>query len=314
MATRPSFVGRIGKGKDRTSSLRFPALVHTKRYGSSASSSSAKLVTSRIRNGVTGSHRSATRCAVSSVSRMFLKHMNGANADAVGQITRDLQLFGLRFAFISTYEETVFLKIVRQVDDTYALLHSPIINNFDPTVFNKSTGKLSSISMRTGLFYLLHRAASEDSATWKFDKSRIEAKNWTIDKTSRKHGLLGYENYESPFVRYTPSRDLAHTAREFESSPIRRADPASIGRQARSAAESQTVAPTLQILVNELSQMNLATGKDTQSAPAQASPSRSDTNVASGDQGTFMLPESNSSMSERAKRLQKRNSRRNGTT
>lgn len=245
---------------------------------------------------------------------MFLKHMNGANADAVGQIARDMQLFGLRFAFISTYEETVFLKIVRQVDDTYALLHSPIINNFDPTVFNKSTGKLSSISMRTGLFYLLHRAASEDSATWEFDKSKIEAKNWTIDKTSRKHGLLGYENYESPFVRYTPSRDFAHTAREFESSPIGRADPASIGRQARSAAESQTVAPTLQILVNELSQMNLATGRDTQSAPAHAAPSRSDTNVASGDQGTFMLPESNSGMSERAKRLQKRNSRRNGIT
>ncbi|KAI1526629.1 Dimer-Tnp-hAT domain containing protein, partial [Pyrenophora tritici-repentis] len=113
----------------------------------------------------------------------------GSMRHVFGQVARDMRERGLRFGFVSTYEETVFLKIGRQESDgSYALFYSDIVRHTDRTVMASDQKVLASISVRLGLLYLLHRASHEDESTWSFNPSDIKPLDWTYPKPSKKEG------------------------------------------------------------------------------------------------------------------------------
>ncbi|EFQ96510.1 hypothetical protein CFE70_010351 [Pyrenophora teres f. teres 0-1] len=103
----------------------------------------------------------------------------GSMRHIFGQVARDMRERGLRFGFISIYEETVFLKIERQENDgSYTLFYSDIVRHTHRTVMGSDQQALDSISVRLGLLHLLHRATYEDVSTWSFNPDDIRSEEW----------------------------------------------------------------------------------------------------------------------------------------
>jgi hypothetical protein len=82
---------------------------------------------------------------------------------------------GIRFGFVTTYKETVFLKIspLSTEKEKYGLYHSGIISHND-TVKIDPLGEVTQVSTRLGLLYLLHRVSHEDENKWCFKPEKIE--------------------------------------------------------------------------------------------------------------------------------------------
>ncbi|KAF2637344.1 hypothetical protein P280DRAFT_482798 [Massarina eburnea CBS 473.64] len=96
----------------------------------------------------------------------------------IGQVARDMQERGIRFGFITTYKETVFVKISLQADKTYGLYYSKIVNHTD-TVTRDSRGNLTGISVRLGILYLLYRVSQGDGG-WTFPSDDIIPEDWIV--------------------------------------------------------------------------------------------------------------------------------------
>jgi hypothetical protein len=112
---------------------------------------------------------------------------------------------GVRFGSISTYEETVALKISKQPNGKFALYYSQRIPHTQEVLDNDPTGTLSKVSVRLIMMYLIYRA-SHDDGTWSLDTSQIPSQFWT---TNKKNGGKGKEatRFKSPFVSSWDKRD-----------------------------------------------------------------------------------------------------------
>lgn len=104
----------------------------------------------------------------------------------------------MRFAFISTYEETVALKISKQSNGKYALYYSERIPHSQVVVDHGTDGVLSKVSVRLVMLYLIYRASHGDG-TSSLDPSQIPTKSWTADKASGLSGVPA-EISDSPFI------------------------------------------------------------------------------------------------------------------
>jgi hypothetical protein len=114
------------------------------------------------------------------------------------QVLRDMRQLGVRFGFVSTYKETVFLKIVLSDDGKPGVLYSRPIPHTSVVVRTPGSQALSSISVRLGILFLLHRAANSKRVTWAFEPGSINASTWITSKPNRRLGPTT-ENHESPF-------------------------------------------------------------------------------------------------------------------
>lgn len=122
-----------------------------------------------------------------------------------GQVARDMRERGLRFGFVSTYEQTVFLKIGEQASDgSYALFYSDIVYHTDRTILDPDQQTLTSVSVRLGLLYLLHRATNEDASTWSFKPQSIRPNKWTRQTPNNAIGTQAVP-YTTPSERTIPT-------------------------------------------------------------------------------------------------------------
>ena len=106
---------------------------------------------------------------------------------------------GLRFGFVSTYEQTVFLKIGRENDGQLALFYSEPIEHTENVVESSNSGQkvLENISVCLGIFYLFHRISADDASKWSFDIDSQRSSTWTM---RRKYMIQGTQaqDYHSP--------------------------------------------------------------------------------------------------------------------
>ena len=133
-----------------------------------------------------------------------------------------MKLFKVRFGFVSTYKETVFLKISRQENSSggpggYALYYSDILKHSSSTMFEGATGMVSQVSLRLSLLFLLSRAKTDEKGC---DSRQFQCK-WTLKKVCNKIGLPGtYE--ESPKPAMTPYRKRHRQTPLYNGSSLRK--------------------------------------------------------------------------------------------
>jgi hypothetical protein len=94
---------------------------------------------------------------------------------------------GVRFGFLSTYKQTIFLKIVKE-GKRYGMVRSKCYHDKDAVRCDKGSGTLSGVSTRLGLLYLLSRASHSKHETWKLQKGGIPEAAWTTEHTSDELG------------------------------------------------------------------------------------------------------------------------------
>ena len=103
---------------------------------------------------------------------------------SLGQIARDMQSFGLRYGFVSTYNETIFLKIMERGGGDFCLHFSPIIKHSTQARRNKRSERLERHSLRLCLLYILSLVSVQDEKVWKIDKTLINPVEWTSGKNA----------------------------------------------------------------------------------------------------------------------------------
>ena len=102
--------------------------------------------------------------------------------------------FELKYAFVSTYEETIFLKIVprRSKPGKFALQYSPIIKHTDQVVVSPS-GKLISAGVRFALLYFIAEVCDDNTRQWKLSPDVIEIDEW-VSPTAKVPKILLQEH------------------------------------------------------------------------------------------------------------------------
>lgn len=123
-----------------------------------------------------------------------------------------MNIYGVRFGFVSTYDDTVFLKIVLQSNGTPALLYSEAISHTDRVAealtMPPQSRRLSATSVRLGLLYLLHRASHKDTDSWSFNPGQISSRVWIVEKPNKDQGnVTGI--YNSPNQRISVRQSSA---------------------------------------------------------------------------------------------------------
>jgi hypothetical protein len=103
---------------------------------------------------------------------------------------------GVRFGFVSTYKDTVFLKIIEQEDGPQAIQYSEPIPHTQEVVRGGGEDPLTKISVRLAIMYLLFRA-SHDEGTWSVEPCG-PSNEWTIENPNNKLGLEA-SPYDSSF-------------------------------------------------------------------------------------------------------------------
>jgi hypothetical protein len=111
-----------------------------------------------------------------------------------------MRIFNVKFALVSTYEKTVFLKIDRRTSkpEEYGLYYSEIIHDYDTMKLNNA-GNPETVGTRSCLLYVLHRAADSNERNWNFNGNDIQEAQW--------YSILA--SNESPAPEGTPHKDLA---------------------------------------------------------------------------------------------------------
>lgn len=109
---------------------------------------------------------------------------------------------GVRYSFISTYRQSVFLKIVKQDDSTYALLRSRCYLYTEKAVYDSTTENLKASVLRLGLTYLLHRASHGEKSVWSIEAEKIKPDDWTRLGTSLELYNEAWP-YDSPYNMIT---------------------------------------------------------------------------------------------------------------
>ena len=102
-----------------------------------------------------------------------------------------MRAFDVKYGFVSTYNQTVFLKIERSVVDPsqMALFYSEIFYDTDSTLTTSTIGKNDTQTFGTsfGFLYLLHLVAGEDEETWKLNRDDIPDPNeWFFERSIEK--------------------------------------------------------------------------------------------------------------------------------
>ncbi|KAF2853495.1 hypothetical protein T440DRAFT_547680 [Plenodomus tracheiphilus IPT5] len=124
---------------------------------------------------------------------------NGSMRHVFGQIARDMRERGVRFGFVSTYVDTVFLKISLNGSKPVLLFSEPIAYT-DSVVRIPVTSDPEGMSVRLGLLYLIHRASDDDA--WSFNPSLVPKNKWTVAKPrlvrSRKGPVAA--PFDSPYI------------------------------------------------------------------------------------------------------------------
>lgn len=106
---------------------------------------------------------------------------------------------GTRYGFISTYNETVYLKIVTYSDGTCALLRSKCYSAEATAIYDQDEKRLSSMSVRLGILYLIHKISHGPESVWAIEPGRIDVKTWVEEDTSPEPGDLA-EVYGTPYT------------------------------------------------------------------------------------------------------------------
>lgn len=152
----------------------------------------------------------------------------------IGQVARDMRENGTRYGFVSTYEETVILKISRQDDGRYALLCSPIIPHNQPVMEAYSGGPLSKVSVRCALAYLIYRA-SHNETSWSVKPSQIVG-TWFGKRRIFRVGDLAGPNrtgfrptWKTRAKRRNPARTTHQAFRELTIDTTPSMDPTPVG-------------------------------------------------------------------------------------
>ncbi|KAI0575729.1 hypothetical protein PtrEW4_008660 [Pyrenophora tritici-repentis] len=136
-------------------------------------------------------------------------------AAILGQVARNMKARGLRFGFVSTYLETVFLKVVIQSDGQLALHYSQPIRHTQSVIESISTpNKLEKISVRLAILYLIRRVSGDDKSEWRIEQSTLDKTvDWTEDKAYVEEESQGTDD-ETPNTRpqmlATQTRDKAN--------------------------------------------------------------------------------------------------------
>ncbi|KAF1955193.1 hypothetical protein CC80DRAFT_379672, partial [Byssothecium circinans] len=122
-----------------------------------------------------GEVKSCSTYNISDHHKDFTSQRSQSIRNLLGQIARDMRERGIRFGFITTYKETLYLKISKQPQNgEYALYYSNIIKHTDAVAQGSKSGALTSISVRLAILYLLHRVSEKDTSTWSFKPEKID--------------------------------------------------------------------------------------------------------------------------------------------
>ncbi|KAI4675254.1 uncharacterized protein J4E84_010255 [Alternaria hordeiaustralica] len=132
---------------------------------------------------IVGEFKSCTACDIESMIKEPWSH----NAKSFC----NLLAFDVKYGFVSTYNQTVFLKIERSVVDPsqMALFYSEIFYDTDSTLTTSTIGKNDTQTFGTsfGFLYLLHLVAGEDEETWKLNRDDIPDPNeWFFERSIEK--------------------------------------------------------------------------------------------------------------------------------
>jgi hypothetical protein len=105
-------------------------------------------------------------------------------------VARDMWNYRVRYGFVSTYKETIFLKIHTPKFGPATLQYSQRILHTESVLMNEQ-GRMTQPSMRLGVLFLLHKASSGKSSDWSLNGTEIVAERWTASKPNTDLGPLG---------------------------------------------------------------------------------------------------------------------------
>jgi hypothetical protein len=131
-----------------------------------------------------------------------------------GQIARDMRNYGLKYGFVSTYNETIFLKIEQRNDGSYCLQFSPIIKHTVTTGRNSRGDKLLTISLRLCMLYMFALVSDDDATNWSFDPETIGLNQWV----GPKHKIPADLHAEDATPRTDPTTRMKFLARPMRES------------------------------------------------------------------------------------------------
>ncbi|KAF2868629.1 hypothetical protein BDV95DRAFT_449969, partial [Massariosphaeria phaeospora] len=104
---------------------------------------------------------------------------SGSIRNLLGQIARDMRAYGVKYGYVSTYNETIFLCIrEREANQEFALCCSEIIKHTNRVESENGKDHLHTISVRLALLYLLSRVSHEDSREWSINPDSIPISKW----------------------------------------------------------------------------------------------------------------------------------------
>ncbi|KNG51883.1 hypothetical protein TW65_00898 [Stemphylium lycopersici] len=99
----------------------------------------------------------------------------------LGQLVQYMIGHGLKYGFISNYEETIFLQLDLRNNGEPCIYYSDIIKDSD--LIDNSNDKVS-VSLRLALFYLTQKTSSPKGADWAISKELCKSmKNYIMGKT-----------------------------------------------------------------------------------------------------------------------------------
>lgn len=144
--------------------------------------------------------------------------------------------YRVRYGFVSTYEETVFLKIHKNKDRNAELQYSPRVLHAH-TVTTKHVGRLDRPNMRLCLLYLLHLASRPNLSDWSLEGVDINPEEWTQERTSTAMGPVGSG-------AITPRTPLLPRPRRNPPSIVRGINMAAMGRNTSQRNDTTPSKPT----------------------------------------------------------------------
>ncbi|KAI8933627.1 hypothetical protein NX059_009352 [Plenodomus lindquistii] len=103
----------------------------------------------------------------------------GSIREMFGKIAGIMRERGTRFGLVTSYVDTVFLKIVHSESGHPSLLYSKPVPRTNTVTSDSTEANLQRISVRLGLLYLIHRTSHPDPHAWSFDPSTISKHTWT---------------------------------------------------------------------------------------------------------------------------------------
>lgn len=140
--------------------------------------------------------------AILGKSLLCCRKLHMAMLILLGQVVEYMIKFKRRLAFLSNYEETVFLRIAARTSGEPCLYFSDIF-----AAETSTPEESNDPSVRIGLFYFTHLTSSPDEEIWQLDDDMYSAMSKLISKESRSNTVLS-----TPFGNRTQGNAAAGTA------------------------------------------------------------------------------------------------------